>query len=241
MPIRTFASAELATVYVAAQIESLITIKPHAVLGLATGSTPIPLYDQLVEFHRQGLSFAQVRTINLDEYVGLPANHPQSYRRFMHAHLFDAIDIFPAHTFIPDGQAPDLRSECQRYDTITATHPIDLQVLGIGRNGHIGFNEPDVSMKLLTHVTQLSPDTTAANARFLVEPEVVPKRAITMGIQSILRAQSIILMAFGEDKAEAVRKALSGEVTPSIPASFLQMHAHVTFVLDQAAASRIRA
>jgi glucosamine-6-phosphate deaminase len=239
MYIRKFASEELATVYVAARVESLITSKPHPVLGLATGSTPVPLYRQLADFHRQGLSFASVHTINLDEYVGLAPDHPQSYRQFMQTHLFDAIDILPSRTFIPNGQATDLEAECQRYDAVIAAHPIDLQILGIGRNGHIGFNEPDVSMKLSTHVIALSPDTIAANARFFKEPDAVPKRAITMGIQSILRAQSIILMAFGQDKAEAVRKSLSGEVSPSVPASFLQMHPQVTFVLDEAAASGI--
>ncbi len=239
MKVRRFASAELATVYVAALVESLITRKLRPVLGLATGSTPILLYRQLVEFHRQGLSFRHVTTINLDEYVGLAADHPQSYRHFMDEHLFQHLDIPKDQTFVPDGMAADLDRECVRYDAILEAHPIDLQILGIGHNGHIGFNEPNLSLKARTHVIDLTDDTIRANARFFADPAAVPTRAITMGMQSILQAKAIILMAFGAEKAAIVKQALSGEVSTEVPASFLQMHPNVTFVLDNGAAREL--
>lgn len=239
MNIRCFATKELATVYVAACIEAVMTKSLEPVLGLATGSTPIPLYRQLVDFYRQGLSFRHVTTINLDEYVGLAASHPQSYHAFMGEHLFGAVDLVPERIHVPNGMAADLREECQRYDEIIARHPIDLQILGIGRNGHIGFNEPDVALQAHTHVVRLTEDTIEANARFFTYPDSVPTEAITMGIQSILQARTIVLMAFGRDKAGAVQRALSGEVSTDMPASFLQMHPHVTFVLDEEAASQI--
>ena len=234
--IRTFETEQLATVYVAAIIEGLVTTAEHPVLGLATGSTPVQLYRQLVAFHHQGLHFSHVTTVNLDEYVGLPGDHPQSYRRFMQDHFFGHIDISPDQTFVPNGQASDLSAECARYDKILQAHPIDLQILGIGHNGHIGFNEPDQALQTKTHVVRLAEDTIVANTRFFSRPEDVPTEAITMGIQSILQAKSIILMAFGRDKSAAVRRALSGEVSTSVPASFLQMHPQVTFVLDAEAA-----
>ncbi len=237
--MRTFETEQLATVYVAAIIEGLISAVEHPVLGLATGSTPVQLYRQLVAFHHQGLQFSHVTTVNLDEYVGLSADHPQSYRRFMHDHFFGHIDISPNQTFVPNGQASDLAAECARYDKILEVHPIDLQILGIGHNGHIGFNEPDQALQTKTHVVRLAEDTIVANTRFFARPEDVPTEAITMGIQSILQAKSIILMAFGRDKAAAVRQALSGEVSTSMPASFLQMHPQVTFVLDAEAAVEV--
>lgn len=241
MRIRRFAKQDLATVYVAALVEHLLRTKPRPVLGLATGSTPVKLYRQLVDFHQQGLTFRHVTTINLDEYVGLPANHPQSYARFMQEHLLSLVDIEPGHAHIPDGTSPDLERECARYDAVLEENPIDLQILGIGRNGHIGFNEPDEALQARTHVIDLSQDTIRANARFFSEADAVPTRAITMGIQSILQSREIVLMAFGRDKAEAVRQALLGQVSPVVPASFLQMHANVTFVLDREAAALLDA
>ena len=239
MKVRRFPSDSLATVYVAAVVEELMSRDPHPVLGLATGSTPVNLYRQLVDFHRQGLSFSHVTTVNLDEYVGLPADHPQSYRQFMFDHLFSQIDIPLANTHMPNGMTLDLEAECDRYDAILETHPIDLQILGIGRNGHIGFNEPDISLKTRTHVIELTEDTIRANARFFDDASQVPTRAITMGIQSILQAKEIVLMAFGRDKAEAVKRSLSGEVSTDVPVSFLQMHPNVTFVLDEEAAGHL--
>ncbi len=236
MKIYRFDTEHLATVYVAAIIESLMATKANPVLGLATGATTVNLYRQLVEFHQQGLSFSHVTTVNLDEYVGLPAGHPQSYHQFMHCHLFEHLDIPADQTFLLNGVTTDVAAECERYDRIISSYPIDLQILGIGRNGHIGFNEPDISLKTLTHVITLSPDTIAANARFFSEPKAVPTQAITMGIQSILQAKVIILMAFGRNKAHSVKRALSGEVSTRVPASFLQMHPNVTFVLDKEAA-----
>jgi glucosamine-6-phosphate deaminase len=232
MKVRQFSSEDSAAVYVATMVESLMTRETRPVLGLATGATPVNLYQRLVDFHRQGLSFAHVTTINLDEYVGLPPEHPQSYHRFMREHLFNLIDIPLSQTYLPDGMALDMESECQRYDKILEGHPIDLQILGIGRNGHIGFNEPNISLTTRTHLVDLTVDTLQANARFFQNGAEVPTRAITMGIQSILQAKAIILMAFGWDKAEAVRRALSGQVSTEVPASLLQMHPNVTFVLD---------
>lgn len=237
--VRRFKTQELATVYVAAMIESLVSRSSNPVLGLATGATPVNLYARLVEFHRQGLSFAHVTTINLDEYVGLSVEHPQSYRRFMQDHLFRHIDVDPFNVFVPNGMAMDLASECERYDVVLDEHPIDLQILGIGRNGHIGFNEPDISLKTRTHVIELTEDTIRANGRFFSNESAVPTRAITMGIQSILQAKEIILMAFGRDKAKAVQRALSGEVSTEVPASFLQMHPNVTFILDDDAGGKL--
>lgn len=239
MRIRQFRTPDLAAVYAATLIENVISREPHPVLGLATGSTPIGVYRQLVDFHRQGLSFRHVTTINLDEYVGLGGVHPQSYRNFMNETLFDQIDIPRDQTHVPNGMAPDLEEECRRYDAVVDENPIDFQLLGIGRNGHVGFNEPSVSLMARTHVIRLSEDTISANARFFGCLSDVPTRAITMGMQSILRARSIVLLAFGRDKARVIRQTLSGEVSTEVPASLLQMHQDVTFVLDAEAASEL--
>lgn len=237
MQVRVFEHAEAAAVYAAAIMEFVIQHGREPVLGLATGSTPIPLYRQLVQFHRHGLSFANVTTINLDEYVGLDSGHPQSYRAFMQENLFDHIDVRADRTHMPDGAALDLQAECRRYDQVIAALPIDVQILGIGRNGHIGFNEPGKALKAQTHAVELAPDTIASNARFFASPDEVPKRAITVGLQSILTAKQILLLAFGPEKAEAVRNAVAGDVRTSLPASVLQVHPHVTFVLDVQAAA----
>ncbi|MCL6443252.1 MAG: glucosamine-6-phosphate deaminase [Alicyclobacillus sp.] len=236
MNIRIFSDARTAAVYAAAVVEYVVRNLPNPVLGLATGSTPIPLYEELVRFHRRGLSFSHVTTINLDEYVGLPPDHPQSYHAFMDQHLFRHIDVRRDRTFIPRGDAPDLRAECERYDEIIRNHPIDLQILGIGVNGHIGFNEPGAALKAHTHVVRLAPETIAANSRFFRDGETVPVEAITMGLQSILQAKQILLLAFGREKAKAIADATYGEVKTSSPASMLQLHPNVTFVLDEPAA-----
>ncbi|MCL6443587.1 MAG: glucosamine-6-phosphate deaminase [Alicyclobacillus sp.] len=239
MNIRIFPDSQTGSVYAAAIVEYVIKSLPSPVLGLATGSTPIPLYEELVRFHKRGLSFAHVTTINLDEYVGLSASHPQSYHHFMYRHLFQHVDVRPDRTFIPDGSASDLAAECARYDDVIRNHPIDIQILGIGVNGHIGFNEPDSALKAHTHVVRLAKETIAANSRFFKPGEAVPVEAITMGLQSILLAKQILLLAFGEEKAEAVANAVYGDVRTSSPASVLQLHPNVTFVLDEAAAKLV--
>lgn len=229
----------MASIYVAALVENLLREHANPVLGLATGSTPLRLYRQLVEFHRQGLSFAHVTTVNLDEYVGLAAEDPHSYAAFMRRELFAQVDIPLGNIFLPNGMTQDLAGECARYDAILDCHPIDIQILGIGRNGHIGFNEPNDTLRGRTHVVDLAPNTLEANARYFDDTHPIPTQAITMGIESILRAREIVLMAFGRDKAQAVHRALSGEISTQNPASFLQMHPNTTFVLDEGAASSI--
>jgi glucosamine-6-phosphate deaminase len=237
MNIRVFETKYIASVYAAAIVETVIDAADCPVLGLATGSTPVSLYQELIRFHEQGLSFAEVTTVNLDEYVGLSPDHPQSYSFFMKDKLFHHIDIKAEQTFLPRGDATDLDEECKRYDSILRANLIDLQVLGIGANGHIGFNEPDSMLKTSTHVVELAPETIAANSRFFADKKSVPTRAITMGVQSILDAKQVILLAFGFEKARAVLSAVKGDVTSSIPASILHLHHNVTFVLDVEAAS----
>ncbi|KUO95352.1 glucosamine-6-phosphate deaminase [Ferroacidibacillus organovorans] len=241
MNIRVFENPQMAAVYAAALVEQVIQSVRNPVLGLATGSTPIPLYESLVSFHRQGLSFAHVTTLNLDEYVGLSADHPQSYHHFMNEHLFRHVDLPAEKRFLPNGAAPDLALECERYDQIIREHPIDLQILGIGLNGHIGFNEPDVALKANTHVVTLARDTIEANARFFGEQERVPTEAITMGLQPILMAKKVLLLAFGREKANAVLSAVRGDVRTYSPASILQVHPNVTFILDREAAHILEA
>lgn len=219
-----------------------IARKPGSVLGLATGSTPLPLYAALIRRSRAGeVDMAGVRTVNLDEYVGLYADHPQSYRYFMQAHLFDHISIDPAHTALPNGMAADLSAECRAYDQLVKKWGgIDVQVLGIGHNGHIGFNEPGSVFTLKTHVVDISARTRMANARFFGDdPEKVPARAITMGIGNIMAARRILLLVSGESKAEILYKALCGDVTPLVPASVLQLHPQVTVIADREAAAFI--
>jgi len=216
--------------------------KPDSVLGLATGSTPLPLYGELVRRSEAGeVDFTAVRTVNLDEYVGLPSDHPQSYRYFMREHLFDRIPIDPENTALPDGMAQDLSAECRAYDQlIEKWGGIDLQVLGIGHNGHIGFNEPGSVFTLKTHVVDISERTRIANARFFGDdPQKVPAQAITMGIGNIMAARRILLLVSGESKAEILERALCGDVTPQVPGSVLQLHPDVTVIADREAASFI--
>ncbi|MFA0774627.1 MAG: hypothetical protein THHGLFOP_000123 [Candidatus Fervidibacter sp.] len=226
----------------ARQIAALIRRKPNAVLGLATGSTPIPCYRELIRMHKEeGLDFSHVTTFNLDEYYPIDPRHPQSYRRFMDEQLFNHINIDKARTFIPYGLAPDPFEHCRWYEEqIKAAGGIDLQILGIGHNGHIAFNEPGSSLASRTRVKTLTPETIEANARFFDRPEDVPRYAITMGIGTILEARKIILLATGEGKADAVAQAIEGPVTSMCPASALQLHPRVTFILDEAAASKLQ-
>jgi len=215
---------------VAKIIFSQITLKPNSVLGLATGSTPIGIYKQLIEWYKMGdLDFSMVSTVNLDEYCGLAPNNEQSYRYFMDHQLFNYININKENTNVPNGLASDLEQECKRYDQlIESLGGIDLQILGIGHNGHIGFNEPDKSFAKGTHVVDLDEVTIKANARFFDKIEDVPRQAITMGIQSIMNAKKIILVANGSDKEDIVNKAIYGPITPEVPASVLQLHPDLT-------------
>ena len=220
---------------IAAQVVS----KPDCVLGLATGSTPIGTYKQLIEWYKNGdLSFAEVHSVNLDEYYGLAPTHDQSYRYFMQTNLFDHVDIVPENTNVPSGLAEDAAAECARYEQVVADLGYaDLQLLGMGRNGHIGFNEPCADFPVATHLVDLTESTIDANARFFASADDVPKQALTMGIGTIMRARSILVVVNGADKADAVKKAFAGPVTPEVPASILQLHPNVTVVGDEAALS----
>lgn len=228
--------------YGADQFMAQLQQKPQAVLGLATGSTPIALYRELIRRYQVGeVSFAQARSFNLDEYLGLSGDHPQSYRHFMNTELFDQIDIKPANTQVPDGAADDPLIACEAYEAaIKATGGIDLQLLGIGRNGHIGFNEPSSSLASRTRVKTLTPDTVEANKGFFKSDEFQPNLAITMGIGTIMEGRHILLLATGEAKAEAIREAVEGPVAARCPASILQMHPRAMLVLDRAAAKALQ-
>ena len=213
-------------------ISAQVLSKPDSVLGLATGSTPIGTYKQLIEWYEKGdLDFSEVKSINLDEYVGLTGDHDQSYRYFMNTNLFNHVNIDKAKTNVPSGVAEDLEAECARYDAlIESMGGIDLQLLGIGHNGHIGFNEPADSFVVPTHVVELGETTINANARFFSSADEVPKKAVTMGIKAIMQAKKVLLIANGPDKKAIVEKALYGPVTPEVPASILQFHPDLTVV-----------
>lgn len=214
-----------------------IILKPNCVLGLATGSTPIGAYENLIKRYEAGdLDFSSVHSINLDEYRGLTPSNSQSYRYFMNTHLFDHVNIDKKNTFVPDGLEEDKEKACQDYDEIIRSHGgIDLQLMGLGHNGHIGFNEPGDSFAKTTHCVTLAESTVAANARFFASASEVPKEAYTMGIQSIMQAKKILVMVCGKDKKEIVQKALYGSITPQVPASVLQLHPDVILVGDEAA------
>jgi len=213
--------------------------KNDLVLGLATGSTPEGLYRLLVQMYQEGtLDFSKVITFNLDEYLGLAPTHPQSYAYFMHQHLFAHINIKAENIHLPDGLAKDLPAFCREYEEkIAAAGGIDLQILGIGRNGHIGFNEPNDYLSAGTHVVSLTEETIDANSRFFNSKDEVPRQAVTMGMGTILKAKKILLMANGKTKAEAIKGTLSGKITTKIPASFLQLHRDLTVIIDEEAAS----
>lgn len=215
--------------------------RPDCVLGLATGSTPIGTYENLIACNRAGdLSFREVRTVNLDEYKGLAPTHDQSYRYFMQTNLFDHIDILPENTNVPDGLAADAEAECARYDALVASLGYaDLQLLGLGRNGHIGFNEPDDHFTKETHVVDLTDSTIDANARFFATRDDVPRQALTMGVGCIMAARRVLLIASGADKADALYNAVCGPISPDCPASILQLHGDVVVVGDEAALHRI--
>lgn len=222
-------------------VSAQVIMKPNCVLGLATGSTPIGLYKQLVEWYNKGdLDFSEVMTVNLDEYRGIHPENDQSYYYFMHHHLFDQVNIPAENTNLPNGLAQNPQEECNRYtDLIQSLGGVDLQLLGIGHNGHIGFNEPGESFDKQVHCVHLTQSTIEANKRFFASAEDVPKQAYTMGIKTIMQARKVLIIASGEDKAEIVQKAFFGPITPQVPASVLQLHNDVTLVADEAALSKI--
>jgi glucosamine-6-phosphate deaminase len=229
---------ETASAIAARIVARLLRDKPNAVLGLATGSTPLLLYRELA---RMQLDWSGVTTFNLDEYVGLPAEHPQSYHSFMWTNLFQHVNIRKENVRLPDGLAKDIPAFCARYEEqIREAGGIDLQVLGIGTDGHIGFNEPSSSLASRTRIKTLTPRTRRDNARFFGREEAVPHHVITMGIGTIMEARQVVLLAFGETKARAIAEAVEGPVSSMNPASILQMHPVAKAVLDKAAAGQLK-
>lgn len=222
-------------------ISAQVIMKPDCVLGLATGSTPIGLYQQLVAWYEKGdLDFSEVRTVNLDEYKGLSRENDQSYYYFMHHNLFDHVNLPAENSHLPNGMEPDSDKECRRYsELIRSMGGVDLQLLGIGHNGHIGFNEPGDAFDNDVHCVDLTQSTIEANKRFFASADDVPKQAYTMGIKTIMQVKKILIVASGEDKAAIVRDAFFGPITPKVPASVLQLHNDVTLVADEAALSKI--
>lgn len=222
-------------------VAAQLIIKPKSVLGLATGGTPAGMYKELVRLYNQDdLDFSEVTSFNLDEYYPIQKTNEQSYYHYMRMNLFNHININDHRIHIPNGETSNIQKECADYDeAIYTLGGIDLQVLGIGNNGHIGFNEPDIRFESGTHLVQLDEDTIKANARFFEKPEDVPKKAISMGIRTIMHSKKIVLLASGIAKAHILEEMLLGDITPKVPASILQLHNEVTLILDQDAASRI--
>lgn len=225
----------------ASVIAAQVVAKPDCVLGLATGSTPIGAYKKLIEWYEKGdLDFSQVTTVNLDEYKGLPRENDQSYYYFMNENLFDHVNINKERTFLPDGTEADSEKACKAYEEIVrSVGGADLQLLGMGHNGHIGFNEPADYFPKETHCVDLAESTIQANKRFFASEAEVPRQAYTMGIGTIMSAKKILIVISGADKAETVKKAFFGPVTPQVPASILQLHPDVVVVADEAALSRV--
>lgn len=220
-------------------ISAQVITKPDCVLGLATGSSPIGTYEHLIECYQQGdLDFSEVTSVNLDEYKGLTHENDQSYYYFMQDHFFKHINIRPDHTFVPNGMEPDSQKACEDYnEIIQSVGGVDLQLLGLGHNGHIGFNEPDSIFEKETHCVDLAPSTIEANARFFAAKEDVPTQAYTMGIKTIMDAKKILIVVSGKEKAAIIKKAFFGPITPEVPASILQMHPNVILVGDEEALS----
>lgn len=218
-------------------LSAQIILNPDSVLGLATGSSPVGIYKQLIEWYKKGdLDFSCCRTVNLDEYYGISKDNEHSYAYFMYENLFKHVNIRMEETYIPDGTNQDIALECARYNQqIKSLGGIDIQLLGVGHNGHIGFNEPGEAFEKETHCVALSPQTIEANTRFFEKKEDVPTKAYTMGIKSIMSAKKILLVASGESKAEILARALTGAIEPSVPASILQLHYDVTVIADKPA------
>ncbi len=216
----------------------IVKKNPNAILGFATGSSPIGTYKNMIKAYENGeVSFKNVSSVNLDEYVGLSADHNQSYVYFMRDNLFNHIDIDLKNTNLPCGSAKDLKAECDRYNALLDTMKQDAQVLGIGSNGHIGFNEPNTPFDSVTHIVDLTENTIKDNSRLFNSIDEVPRQALSMGIKNIMQAKSIVMVASGKNKAEAVRGMVKGEITPALPASILQLHPFVTVICDKDAAS----
>jgi glucosamine-6-phosphate deaminase len=226
----------------AKEVEKLINDKQNCILGLATGSTPVSMYQELIEMYNKGeIDFSKVTTFNLDEYKGLKGDHVQSYRYFMDTNLFNHINIDTNNTHVPNGTAHDIEKECENYDRdIEGKGGIDLQVLGIGTNGHIGFNEPSDFLNIGTHLTNLKKETIESNSRFFQSIEEVPTQAITMGLGSIMKAKKIMLLASGKNKAEIIAKLAEGQISTEVPASILQVHNDVLIIVDKDAASLLK-
>lgn len=226
----------------ALMIASQIILKPDSVIGFATGDTPLGTYKELISLYNdQTLDFSEITSFNLDEYFGLDPKNPQSYHHYMMNNLFNHINISPQKIYIPSGLAKDIQTECDNYEkTINAFGGIDLQLLGIGRNGHIGFNEPDIKFEARTHIVELDEDTINANSRFFNSKEEVPTQAISMGIKTIMHAKKIVLLASGQEKANAIYNTVYGKITPEVPASVLQLHPDVTLIVDKDAASMFK-
>ncbi len=237
MQVHVYENARLVGQAAATLFAAQVIRKPASVLGLATGSSPIGCYEQLIRWHREGiLDFSQCVSYNLDEYVGIPETHPESYHQFMQDHLFSSINMKETH--VPNGNAADLQAECARYDAaIRAAGGIDMQLLGIGRNGHIGFNEPADRFVYGTQIVSLTESTIQANRRFFDSEDQVPRKAISLGIGGIMQAGEVVLIAMGADKAEAIRSLVLGDVTPKVQASILRLHPHASILVDKEAAS----
>ena len=227
---------------VAQIIAAQIVLKPNSVLGFATGSSPVGTYKELAKKNQEGeIDFSEITTVNLDEYKGLPQEHEQSYIKFMNDNLFDHVNIDKANTYLPNGMAECPKEECARYDAlIESLGGIDLQLLGIGHNGHIGFNEPSDHFENGTHCVTLTERTIEANKRFFVSEDEVPRKAYTMGIGTIMAAKKIVVVVSGEDKADAVKKCVEGAITPEVQGSILQLHPDVTIICDEAAYSKLQ-
>lgn len=224
----------------AQSILDVVRQTPQAVLGLATGTTPLGLYARLIADRKEnGTDYSQIRTVNLDEYQGLPASHPQGYAYFMRKNLFDGLGIDPEHTNIENGMAEDEEAECARYDRLLEELPRDIQLLGLGSNGHIAFNEPGTAFSSGTHVVTLAESTVRDNARLFSDISEVPRKAFTMGIKQIMQAKKILILASGAKKADAVYKMVKGAVTEQVPASVLQLHPDCTLIADREAAEKI--
>jgi glucosamine-6-phosphate deaminase len=227
----------------AERVSSALIANPRVVFGLPTGRTPIPTYDALASLHAQGRAdFSHATTFNLDEFLGLPASHPSSFHTFMDVQLFRRVNVSRDRVHLLNGNAPDPEAECARYEkAIADAGGIDLQILGLGTNGHIGFNEPGAALAPRTHRVRLTPETRRANAPlFGGDADAVPAEALSVGMATILQARAIVLLATGKGKARCVAGALQGPITPALPASFLQLHPHVDVMLDEAAASELK-